>query len=347
MMVMQDVLRLTKWEWFKLRRLRMPWVLLAIAVLVSQLGIWTSYLAYHNESVHQVVNQGDSSISLSPDEWRGTAVTATCVGLARGHMPTGLDQLAEEQREMALEHLGTWRSEDCANTVTLDALRRGFTFPNSITASISGFSSSGPIAIGLLLIMILTASLVGSEYGWGTLRTVLAGGIGRWTFLSAKLLLLLWLCAGVLIVIAVASVASSLTAAWTSPDAAGELVDAGKWWDVAIISFKSLYGFLPFIALSGFATVLTSSRGIGISIAVGYFIVESILAPLLHLNDTLADVADYLLIQGFRAWTAVPVAEGSSDTLESFVAILAYTVALVAATSWMFRRRDVAGAMGD
>ncbi|MCY4582251.1 MAG: ABC transporter permease subunit [Chloroflexi bacterium] len=347
MMPMQDVLRLARWEWFKLRRLRLPWVLLAVAVLVSQLGIWTNYVAYHNDAVHQVVNQGDSSISLSPDEWQGTAVTATCVGIARGRLPTGFDGLTEEQRNLAQEHLDAWRSEDCGNTVTLDELRRGFTLPNSITASVSGFSSLGPVAIGLLLIMVLTASLVGTEYGWGTLRTVLAGGIGRWTFLSAKLLLLLCVCAGVLIVIAAASIASSLAAALVPPDEAGVLLDSGTWYDVLIVSLKSVYGFLPFIALSVFATALTASRGMGISISVGYFIVESIVAPLLHFNDTLGDVADYLLIQGFRSWTAVPTGEPSSDTLQSFAAILGYTLFLFAGAFWIFKRRDISGAMGD
>ncbi len=346
-MLIGQVLRLTKWEWFKLRRLRMPWILLAIAVLVSQVGIWVNYLAYHDVTVHQVVNQGNSSIGLSPDEWQGVRVTATCVDIARGHTPTGLDQLTEEQQRMALEHLDAWHSEDCENTVTLNELRRGFTLPNSMTTSISDFSSLGPVAIGLLLIMILTASLVGTEYGWGTLRTVLAGGIHRWTFLAAKLLLLLWLCTGALIVIVAASVASSLATAVIPPNEAGELVDAGRWSDVVIVFFKSVYGFLPFIALSVLATVLTRSRGAGIAISIGYFIIETAVAPVLNLHDTLAKVADYPLIQNFRSWTAVPVVEDSSYALQAFVVILTYTVVLVVATSWVFRRRDIGGAVGD
>lgn len=346
MMLMQDVLRLTRWEWFKLRRLRMPWVLLAIAVLISQLGIWTNYLAYHNDTVQEVVTGTIASYSVSWEEdGREISVTMTCADAVKGRAPTGLDQLPEERQQVFLENVDEWlASGTCDSFQTVDELRRGFTLPNSITTSISGFSALGPVGIGLLLIMVLTASLVGGEYGWGTLRTVLAGGIGRWRFLSAKLLLLMWLCASVLIIIAAVSIASSLATALIPPGEAGGLVDAGKWSDVVIISFKSVYGFLPFIALSVFATVLTSSRGLGIAISVGYFIVESIVAPLLQLNDTLANVADYLLIQGFRAWTAVPVGEGSSD---AFVAMLAYTVVLVAATSWIFKRRDISGAMGD
>ena len=350
MMRMQEVLRLTRWEWFKLRRLRMPWVLLAIAVLISQMGIWTNYLAYHNDTVQQVVTGTFASYSVSweEEEGRKVSVTMTCADAVRGRVPAGLNQLPEERQQQFLKDVDEWLAEGtCENFQSVEELRRDFTLPNSITASISGFSSLGPVAIGLLLIMVLTASLVGTEYGWGTLRTVLAGGIGRWTFLSAKILLLLLLSAGVLIVIAAVSVASSLTAALFTSDEAGGFVDAGKWSDVVIVSFKSVCGFLPFIALSAFATVLTSSRGLGIAISVGYFIVESIVAPLLNLNDTLGDVADWLLIQGFRAWTAVPIGEGSSDTLQAFAAILAYTVVLVAATSWIFKRRDIGGAVGD
>ena len=348
MMLIGQVLRLTKWEWFKLRRLRMPWILLAIAVLVSQVGIWVNYLAYHNDAAYELVSGGNSSFGISLDEWEGVRVSVTCVDIARGRAPTGLDQLSEEERRFAQGRMDEWLSDGaCDNTVALDELRRGFTLPNSMTTSISDFSSLGPVAIGLLLIMILTASLVGTEYGWGTLRTVLAGGIHRWTFLAAKLLLLLWLCTGALIVIAAASVASSLATAVIPPDEMGGLTDAGRWSDVVIVFFKSVYGFLPFIALSVLATVLTSSRSAGIAISIGYFIIETAVAPLLNLHDTLAKVADYPLIQNFLSWTAVPAMEDSSYALQAFVVILAQTFLLVVVTSWVFRRRDVGGAVGD
>ena len=41
--VIAEVLRLTRWEWFKLRRRWMPWVLLAIAAAFAQLGLWGGY----------------------------------------------------------------------------------------------------------------------------------------------------------------------------------------------------------------------------------------------------------------------------------------------------------------
>lgn len=75
--------------------------------------------------------------------------------------------------------------------------------------------------------------------------------------------------------------------------------------------------------------------------------IEPVVVPLLHLNDTLADAADYLLIESFRSWTAVPSLERSSDTLQSFGALLAYTLLLAAVAFWVFRRRDIAGATGE
>ena len=347
-MLMPQVLRLTRWEWYKLRRLRMPWILLTAAVLVSQLGIWVSYLAYHNDSVQEVVGGGASSYSMSWDENEKLSVTMTCADVVNGRMPAGFNQLTEGQQEEFLKESAAWRAGgECEDFQSIDELRKGFTLPDSITGSITGFSSLGPIAIGPLLVMILAASLFGTEYGWGTLRTVLSGGIGRWKFLSSKLLLALRLCSDVLIVISLLAVGSSLMAALIPPSETGGLADSGRWTDVVIIFFKTLYGLLPFVALSVFVTVLTSSRGVGIALSVGYFLLESIVGPLLHLSDTLDGIADYLLIQSFRSWTAAPAPDHSSDAVQAFVVILAYIVCLVAGTSWIFKRRDIRGAIGD
>ena len=40
------VLRLTRWEWFKLRKRWMPWILLFIAVVIAQSFLWSSYISY-------------------------------------------------------------------------------------------------------------------------------------------------------------------------------------------------------------------------------------------------------------------------------------------------------------
>ena len=60
-----------------------------------------------------------------------------------------------------------------------------FTLPSILTVD--------PISLHFLVIpiMILAASVVGVEYGLGTLRTTLTRGVGRWQLLGAKLIMLM------------------------------------------------------------------------------------------------------------------------------------------------------------
>ena len=42
------VLRLIRWEWFKLRKRWMPWILLIVALAVVQATLWGFYASYGN-----------------------------------------------------------------------------------------------------------------------------------------------------------------------------------------------------------------------------------------------------------------------------------------------------------
>lgn len=354
-MLITHVLRLTKWEWFKLQRRWMPWILLAIAVLLAQVGFWASYAAYHNDTVQEVLSGGVSSYGQAWEE-NGQIISleVSCADIVNDRMPPELDQLTEEQRQVFLKGVEEYLEEgSCDNLQTLDEFRKGFTLPDSITGAIGGFSAVGP-----LLIMVLAASVMGSEYGWGTLRNVLTRGTGRWQLLSAKLLLLLRLCSDVLIILALFAVVSSFIAGVIPPSETGELTDPGEWLDIVVEYLKIVYSLLPFIALSVFLTVLTSSTAVGIAVSIGYYFVEAILSPLLNLNDTLANINDFLLVASVNTWNAAPLVEvevsdggppveQSSDALQAFLVILVYTAVLLAVSFWLFMRRDIAGARGD
>ena len=352
-MLIAHVLRLTKWEWFKLQRRWMPWILLGIAVLLAQLGLWASYVAYHNDTVQEVFSGGTSSFATSFErDGETVSVEMSCADIVNDRTPPELDQLTEEQKQIFLNDVEEFFGEGaCDNFQAADEFRKGFTLPDSITGAIGGFSSVGP-----LLIMVLAASIIGSEYGWGTMRNVLTRGTGRWQILSAKLLLLLRLCSDVLIILAVLAVVSSLIAGVIPPNETGELADPGEWLDIVIEYLKIVYSLLPFIALSVFLTVLTSSTAVGIAVSIGYYLVEAILSPLLNLNETLSNVTDYLLVASVNTWNATSLVEvevnsvsgeQSSDALQAFLVILVYTAVLLAASYYIFMRRDIAGARGD
>ena len=43
-----NVANLTRWEWFKLRRRWMLWILLVFAILFAQLAVWGQFFSYQN-----------------------------------------------------------------------------------------------------------------------------------------------------------------------------------------------------------------------------------------------------------------------------------------------------------
>ena len=347
------VVRLTLWEWYKLRRRWMPWILLAVAIAFMQLGIWLSYGAYHNESLQAFTAGGTNSLSTSAEvNGEVVEVSVSCIGLLNEGIPPEVDNLPEEVRTSFLEDVERFREEDCTNTDPLHEIRMAFTVPHSITGSMNGLAGFAPF-----LILILTASLIGSEYGWGTLRTTLTRGAGRWQLLGAKIALVLVVSAAAYVIVAIAAAAASLLAAVIPPDEPGSLAETGKWSDAAVTYVKALYAAAPYVALATFLAVLTQSSSMSMAIAMGYYAVELIAAPLLSLTDWGQRIADALIGRNVSDWmdsAAVTVeindassAAGQGDALQAFLVILAYTVLLGAAAFWIFIRRDVAGAKGE
>ena len=221
-----------------------------------------------------------------------------------------------------------------------------FTLPSILTFD--------PIGLSLLVIpiMILAASVVGVEYGLGTLRTTLTRGVGRWQLLSAKLIMLMAAgIAGFIVLSALSAIAGIVIAgiaAITPPPEGGALIgtEPQAWLDAAIGAGKVVYALAPYVALAVFLAVVTQSTAQGISISMGYYVLELIAAPLLGaIAEWLESVLDVALLgSNVGEWMS---AANTTDTLRAFFVILAYTVVFVAAALWLFQRRDVAGAKGE
>ena len=349
-----DVLRLTGWEWFKLRRRWQPWILLAVAIILGQIGIWVSYGAYHNETLQEFMSGGSSSMSSSYEQDGETiSVSITCAEIVNGQSPEGIEKLPEGQRTEFLADVERFREESCSNIEAREILREGFALPSAISNTISGLFN-----IAAFLVLILTASALGTEYGWGTLRTALTRGPGRWQLLSSKLVLLMLLSAAGFLVLSAAAAFSSILAAVIPPAESGGLLDSGSWADAAVTFGKAVYGLAPYVALAALLTVLTQSSATGMSIAMGYFVVELIFVPLLRNFEWFEGISQVLLGTNVDIWmqvslveveisrNGVPSEQMTSDTLQAFLILLAYTAVLAAAAFIVFQRRDIAGAKG-
>ena len=150
--------------------------------------------------------------------------------------------------------------------------------------------------IGVFLVMVLGASSVGVEYGWGTLRTALTRGTGRWQFLGAKSLSPVLLSVVGLLVVSLTVVVSSLITASLTLGDGGGMVGAGQWSTVAVMFGKVVYGLVPYTVLALFLTVLTASSSMGIAMSLAYYFAELILVRILGgLFDWFNSVTNFLL----------------------------------------------------
>ena len=346
------VLRLIRWEWFKLRKRWMPWILLIVALAVVQATLWGFYASYGN-----VGNEYASGYPGVPDaRGRVPIVRITCADILDGTAAAKAEKVSEEFREDARKT--PLRRERCLGIVEQIAedreRHRGFfVLPG-------GLANSLGVAhyIGVVLIMILGASTVGAEYGWGTLRTALTKGTGRWQFLGAKSLSLVLLSVAGLLVVSLTVVVSSLIAASLTLGDGGGLAGAGQWSTVAVMFGKATYVLLAYAILALFLTVLTSSSSMGIAMSLAYYFAEFILGRIL--GDLFAwfdNVSDFLIGFNTAAWmseTGVVTTEGGlfsvSDppgALHAFLVLLAYTLVLGVIAFWLFQHKDIAGARGE
>ena len=348
-----NILNLTRWEWFKSRQRLMPWILLAVAVIIGQIPIWVAYGAYHNDDL-QAVFDSSSSTSAVTTELDGELITVemTCIDIVEGRMTPELDSLPDAERQKVVQDFEQFYAESCGDTLAKEEYRAFFVIPSAI-----GETMTGAMAFVPILIMILAASVVGSEYGMGTLRTALTKGTGRWPLLSSKLLMILLAAAGGLVVFSVTVIAASLIAAVIPPSEEGGFADSGKWSETVVTFAKALYGLAPYIALSAVLAVLTQSSAISIAGSLGYYVVELIVTPLLRINETLEKLTDFILGGSVNNWMQVAYVEvevnnqgqfdAQADNFQAFLVILAYIVVLGTVAFWVFQRRDIAGAKGE
>jgi ABC-type transport system involved in multi-copper enzyme maturation permease subunit len=352
--VITHVLRLTVWEWHKLRRRLLPWILLAIVVVLMQVGVWGAYVVHRTEpfSPRHVIGIGETA-SENADGKKKASFEAewTCKDVRAERIPPGIEELPEEQRNSALASVEEFR-ESCAGYEEV----RQFTsnallLPNSILLAFT--LMQGTLFI---LVSILAAAALGGEYGWGTLRTVLTKGTGRWQFLTAKIVaLMLAALAGLLA--AAATVALSSIAIGLIGLESESLQGSAAWLDVPIKFGALLYSFLPYVMLVLLATALTSSTALGIIVFIVYYFVETTLTPLFNNFEWFQRVSEYLLspnvtavLEASYGEVSVSIEGGAQGPqlglLHAILVLAAYTVVFGAVTFWLFQRRDITGAKG-
>ena len=346
-----DALSLVRWEWFKIRRRWLPWILLAVAILISQAVLWGFYTAYHitDGGVGSLIPSYEYASNEGPIE-------ITCEDVLQGGVAEQkAATLSPQEQDEFYTGLQNW-IPSCEGYATEDENRAFFTLPVSASLSLFMLFSFESGAFGIILLMILAASAMGSEYGWGTLRASIASGPGRAPFLASKMLTLVLLGVGAILAIVLITSLTSLLAHVIPPAEHSSVIYSGEWRNAFEFVGKTIYAIIPFLAIATFLTVLTQSSAAGIGLSLGYLIVEwLVLPPILRINDTFAKINEGLLNQNVIEWMFAGNTQAAEtlgvartpDTLQGFFVILAYIVVFTGAAFWLFLRRDITGAKGS
>ncbi|MGH2532579.1 MAG: ABC transporter permease [Thermomicrobiales bacterium] len=203
---------------------------------------------------------------------------------------------------------------------------------------------------GTTLVVILTASLVGTEFGWGTIRTLLPRARSRSSLLTAKLLTAVLFTAVIIVVGALVALGASAFVTVVE-DLQGGLGPDGMTRLLAAIG-RTFFSMLPYLALTFFVTVWTRSVAAGIGIGISVLFLEGVLLQLIGLaggpferlpGALIERNANALLFRNAEGLDSSFIGEsGSYPSVGQATAVLtAYIVAFVTLAYYRFRRRDI------
>jgi ABC-2 type transport system permease protein len=218
---------------------------------------------------------------------------------------------------------------------------------NLVGTLLAGFPFFGGV-----LALMLGVLTVGSEYGWGTLKTLLTQGPGRLRIFGAKLIAV----AAVLLFFVLVVFALGALASWAI--AANEGADIG--WPGAWLLIRGLAGgwlvFAVWAALGMFLAIVTRGTALATGIGILYaFVVEGLLSALAREVSLLDGLVEFFVRA--NGYSLVAVLGVSADEVsdsgpgsfsgpfvtggQALLVLALYLAAFVVVAGWLLRRRDV------
>jgi ABC-2 type transport system permease protein len=202
--------------------------------------------------------------------------------------------------------------------------------------------------VSAIMLIVFAASHVGTEFGWGTLRTLLAHGAGRGAFLISKIASVA-LFAAVLFAV---GAGGAILASYAVAAVAGTAGATTNFGMVAIQAARSAYACLPYVALAILLAVQARSAGAGIAGGLLVLFTESIVASIvIQLNRDYAGIVNWGINRNFTSLTSAGVsadvgaAAAAAATLptqgQAALVLAAYGIVFLAIAYWRLRSRDV------
>nr|BBH95052.1 hypothetical protein KTA_32510 [Thermogemmatispora argillosa] len=212
-----------------------------------------------------------------------------------------------------------------------------------------------------IVLIVLAARCIGLEYQLGTIRILLARGVGRLQLFWAKLLTLLLVSALVLLlgVIEVFVCASLLTLIKVGNLEVFKAANAAFWHDAGLAVLSVGCSMLLSILMAVTLAVIGRSQAFGVSAAIGYFPADNFLVALLYFafrltdNPFWQDLSAYLLGPNLNAMASVltdfrfvslgtlPLNLKLIDARHIWLLLLGYALVFLTISLVLTRNRDV------
>jgi ABC-type transport system involved in multi-copper enzyme maturation permease subunit len=222
-----------------------------------------------------------------------------------------------------------------------------FMLPQAIPGWFEGIGG-----IAMLLAVVLSAGLIGSEYGWNTLRVLLGSGTSRARLLLAKLGLL----AASVVGLVLAGFGSALIATLAIGLADGHTVTF-DWLDgrhavaIGLMLLRTMFVVFVLAALAFAITSLSRSLAAGIGGGIGLLIFEPLVGVLASplgsfgefLNQVLitTNISSINQLNTFDRPDRYHTVEIVPDPWQAAAVLSLYTLILLGAALIVFRRRDI------
>jgi ABC-type transport system involved in multi-copper enzyme maturation permease subunit len=173
-------------------------------------------------------------------------------------------------------------------------------------APLSGFANVlvGDVALvrifSGIFMLILAAHVVGLEYQYGTIRVLLARGVGRLHLLGAKLaaLALVGLALMALESLIELAFAWGMTLALADGGQPWRVLNAGFWADVRICMYYLALNLVVTMLLAVAASVVGRSLAFGLAVGLSWFAVDNLLTIVLSLLARITQSDFWLNLSG-------------------------------------------------
>lgn len=204
--------------------------------------------------------------------------------------------------------------------------------------------------LGGILMVILAAGLIGSEYGWGTIRPLVASGASRSKIFLAKFVTLTEVIVSfVLLAIAAGWLASFVLTLIEGQPATLGTVDAEWLIDLGLSIARTTFVIFVSATIAFTVAFVTRSLAAGIGIGIAWMILEQVVSLFLERLGHTGEVIRDLLISTNTSALAMRNGFGPSEFSPNIppeyqaVGILVLYCTLLLGFAWLvFRRRDIA-----